>query len=127
MHIDHNGPLPAGRARSRRPHIHAQTILAPSPGAGSVKEKETLRPARRIAIVLDDRGVALRTPVGVDQAVAHTTSVYDAMGRVVQATNPDGSYVTIAYDDWQTTTIDENGHKQVSQVKYCLHSNYYAG
>ena len=52
----------------------------------------------------------------IDQTVAHTTSVYDAMGRVVQTINPDGSYVTIVYDDMQTTTIDENGHKQVSFV-----------
>ncbi|MBL7130493.1 MAG: VCBS repeat-containing protein [Candidatus Omnitrophica bacterium] len=39
---------------------------------------------------------------------------YDSQGRVTQSTNPDGTYSNIIYDDWITTTIDENGHKQKS-------------
>ena len=45
---------------------------------------------------------------------SYATISYDALGRVTQSTNPDGTYSTIEYDDWATTTIDENGHKQKS-------------
>ncbi|HOW36576.1 MAG TPA: SpvB/TcaC N-terminal domain-containing protein [Candidatus Omnitrophota bacterium] len=44
----------------------------------------------------------------------HATITYDAMGRAIQTTNSDGTYVTAIYDDWTSTTIDENGHKQKS-------------
>jgi len=44
----------------------------------------------------------------------YTLITYDAVSRVVQTTNPDGSYANVVYDDWTTTTIDENGHKQKS-------------
>lgn len=52
----------------------------------------------------------------IDTSVAHTTIAYDAMGRAVQTTNPDGTYATVIYDDLTMTAIDENGHKQSSTV-----------
>ncbi len=44
----------------------------------------------------------------------HTTVSYDAVGRVIRSTNPDGTYSSVSYDDWMTETINENGHKQKS-------------
>jgi len=58
----------------------------------------------------------LTTPDPIDPSVTHTTTTYDAMGRAVQTTNPDGTYATVIYDDLTTTAIDENGHKQSSTV-----------
>ncbi|MFC1593868.1 toxin TcdB middle/N-terminal domain-containing protein [Candidatus Omnitrophota bacterium] len=52
----------------------------------------------------------------INSAGPHTTFAYDAMGRVTQSTNPDGTYATIAYGDWVTSAIDENGHMQKSYV-----------
>jgi len=56
----------------------------------------------------------LQTVEPIDPDRPHTTISYDAMGRVVQTTNPDGTYASVSYDDWTTTTIDENGHMQKS-------------
>lgn len=39
---------------------------------------------------------------------------YDAVGRVVRSTNPDGTYSSVEYADWTTKTYNENGHKQES-------------
>ncbi|MBM3248005.1 MAG: hypothetical protein FJZ10_01070 [Candidatus Omnitrophica bacterium] len=50
----------------------------------------------------------------IDPTDPHSTVTYDAMGRVIQSTSPDGTYSSVQYDDWVTTTIDENGHKQKS-------------
>ncbi len=50
----------------------------------------------------------------VDGSVKHTTLAYDAMGRVIRSTGADGTYSTVGYDDWTTTTTDENGHMQKS-------------
>ena len=30
----------------------------------------------------------------------------------MQSVNPDGTFVSVSYDDWTTTTRDENGHQQ---------------
>ncbi len=43
-----------------------------------------------------------------------STLTYDALARAIQSTNPDGTHSNVIYDDWVTTTIDENGHKQMS-------------
>ncbi len=43
-----------------------------------------------------------------------STLLYDAMGRAVRTTNPDGTYASASYDDWETSAINENGHKQKS-------------
>ncbi len=40
----------------------------------------------------------------------HVSFTYDALGRVVQVTNPDGSYSSVTYDQFKKTTTDENGH-----------------
>jgi RHS repeat-associated protein len=50
----------------------------------------------------------------IDPTDPHTSISYDAIGRIIQTTNPDGTYSTIQYNDWTTTTIDENGHMQKS-------------
>lgn len=50
----------------------------------------------------------------VSPATPNTLTEYDPMGRVVKATNPDGTYSTAQYKDWTTVSIDENGHKQES-------------
>lgn len=57
---------------------------------------------------------ALDDLTGIDPAKPYASLSYDAMGRVVQTTNPDGTYSTAIYDDWKTETINENGHKQAS-------------
>jgi len=48
----------------------------------------------------------------IDTSKPYTSINYDVMGRVVEIINSDGSYSTIIYDSWKTTSIDENGHKQ---------------
>ena len=50
----------------------------------------------------------------IDTTRANTQLFYDAMGRMMKAVNPDGTYSTMSYDDWASTTIDENGHQQKS-------------
>jgi len=50
----------------------------------------------------------------VDLTRPSTQLLYDAMGRLIKAINPDGTYSTYIYDDWTSTTIDENGHQQKS-------------
>jgi len=74
----------------------------------------------------DQRGLSIKkylpyfsiNPVDVIDPIDSTRPFveidYDAMGRAVQTTNPDGSYSSVLYDGWTTTSIDENGHKQVS-------------
>jgi RHS repeat-associated protein len=41
-----------------------------------------------------------------------STSIYDAMGRVVQATAPDGTRGLSCHDDWVSVSIDANDHKK---------------
>ena len=50
----------------------------------------------------------------IDQAHPHSTIEYDAMGRVVKTTSPDGTYSNVEYDDWTLTAYDANGHMQKS-------------
>jgi len=45
-------------------------------------------------------------PLTVSMAV----SEYDAMGRPIKVTNPDGTFVLRQYDHWSVTETDENGH-----------------
>jgi len=52
----------------------------------------------------------------IDPNKPHSIITYDDMGRMIKTQNPDGTYVTVIYDDWKTTTIDENGHQQVAYV-----------
>ncbi|MDA8239073.1 MAG: FG-GAP-like repeat-containing protein, partial [Nitrospiraceae bacterium] len=42
-----------------------------------------------------------------------STNYYDAVGRVTQTTNPDGTYLTASYLLGQTTMIDADGHQRV--------------
>lgn len=41
---------------------------------------------------------------------------YDAMGRVIKVTNPDGTNKTVEFDKWNITDYDENGNRH----KYVL-------
>ena len=50
----------------------------------------------------------------IDLSRPHITLAYDAQGRVITRTNPDNTYASVIHEDWKVTTIDENGHKQVS-------------
>ena len=50
----------------------------------------------------------------IDTAKPHTLMTYDAMGRAVKTTNPDGTFASVSYDDWTLTATDENGHRQKS-------------
>ncbi|MDP2939998.1 MAG: LamG-like jellyroll fold domain-containing protein [Candidatus Omnitrophota bacterium] len=62
-----------------------------------------------------DETYSFSSPVPLSQnPYAPAIISYDPMGRVIQSTNPDGTHSNIIYDDWTTTTIDENGHKQMS-------------
>ncbi len=51
----------------------------------------------------------------IDDTKPYTTINYDAMGRAVRTTNPDGrTYASVSYDDWTAASVDENGHMQKS-------------
>ncbi len=52
----------------------------------------------------------------IDGNVPFSQVTYDSIGRVVKKTDPDGSYSTLQYDHWTTTSINENGHMQKSYV-----------
>ncbi len=52
----------------------------------------------------------------IDSSQPHTTLSYDAVGRVIQTTHPDGRFTTVQYNDKTTRTFDESGHKQESDV-----------
>ncbi|MBI5466531.1 MAG: RHS repeat protein, partial [Candidatus Kerfeldbacteria bacterium] len=41
----------------------------------------------------------------------HSHFTYDALGRVIQTTNPDSSYSSTVYSAWSVSSIDPNGHK----------------
>ena len=50
----------------------------------------------------------------INTSLPHTTVTYDSMGRAILSTNPDGTYSSVEYTDWTTTTTDANGHMQKS-------------
>ena len=45
----------------------------------------------------------------LDTTQPYTLIAYDAMGRVIRTTAPDGSYSMGIYDDWNSTSFDEIG------------------
>ena len=45
-----------------------------------------------------------------------TTSTYDALGRVVRVTTPDGAHVDTAYTDLRVLVTDQAGKKRISQT-----------
>ena len=58
---------------------------------------------------------SLDTIESINAGRAHYVIAYDALGRIVRNTNPDGTtYSTVEYDAWTSRTIDENGHQQES-------------
>lgn len=46
----------------------------------------------------------------------HTVIDYDALGRVLTQTAPDGTQTLLAYTGWQTAVLDANGHLRVSEA-----------
>lgn len=52
----------------------------------------------------------------LDTNVAHSTLYYDDLGRVWKTENPDGTWAEVRYQGRTTVTIDENGHRQESEV-----------
>jgi YD repeat-containing protein len=55
---------------------------------------------------LADPATDYRLPLDVPAMVTD----YDSLGRTTRTTNADGTYSTVLYDHWTTTTTDENGH-----------------
>ena len=58
----------------------------------------------------------LNTLDAINTTKPSSQAAYDPMGRVITKTNPDGTYSSVTYNQWMTTTTDENGHKQQSIV-----------
>ncbi len=58
----------------------------------------------------------LNTLDAIDSSVPSSQVTYDAMGRTIAVTNPDGTHSNVQYNHWMTTTIDENGHMQKSYM-----------
>ena len=100
-------------------------------GLGRLIETKSLGPnaGQYIATsqtVYDNRGLPLTkyTPYFTNNSLDTLDSIntsnpkfiftYDWMGRVLTKTNPDSTYSSIAYNQWTTTTTDENGHMQQS-------------
>jgi RHS repeat-associated protein len=54
-------------------------------------------------------------PAGWD-ARPKTTTQYDALGRVVLVTNPDGTTIKTAYSGRQSGVLDANGHQRISET-----------
>ncbi len=52
----------------------------------------------------------------IDSTVPSSKFTYDAMGRVIKSTNPDGRFSSVTYDHEITRMVDENGHMQKSYV-----------
>ncbi len=66
----------------------------------------------------DGRGLVKQTSLpyiqGAESATGRwRTMTYDALGRLIQSTNPDGTSSKACYNVWTTTTIDPKLHKQV--------------
>ncbi len=57
---------------------------------------------------------ALDTLEAIDLTKPFVRFDYDAMGRPIKSTNADGTYASLAYDDWMITSVNENGHEQKS-------------
>ncbi|MDY7078847.1 MAG: LamG-like jellyroll fold domain-containing protein [Chloroflexota bacterium] len=55
-----------------------------------------------------ETGTGRTSPAG-----SYTTTAYDALGRVVQVENPDGTHTEAIYAGWKTTQVDANGHYRV--------------
>jgi len=102
-------------------------------GLGRLIETKSLGPtAGRFIIsgqtIYDDRGLPvtkylprfttndLNTVDPIDTSVPSSQAAYDPMGRVTTKTNPDSTYSSVSYDQWTTTSTDENGHMQKSYV-----------
>ena len=47
-----------------------------------------------------------------DYGKPHTSTLYDALGRVTRVTNADGTYAGKSYSGWDETDTDENGHSK---------------
>ena len=51
----------------------------------------------------------------IDPDTPYVQTAYDALGRVIRVTQPDGvTFSNVEYDDWTATSYDENGHMQRS-------------
>jgi RHS repeat-associated protein len=66
------------------------------------------------------RTLFISNPVGAYQpptwgSVPHTTTAYDALGRTISVTYPDGSAESLSYAGLRTTAIDRNNHKKVQE------------
>src|SRR5439155_10072788 len=83
----------------------------------TISEKRTGPDAKTIAVQTqyNVRGAVLQTSLpyffGIDSP-SWKTFIYDPVGRVTQATNPDTSRVLSCTSNWVTVTIDPNNHRR---------------
>ena len=66
----------------------------------------------------DSRGLVKQTSLpyiqGIESATGRwSTMTYDALGRLIQSTNPDNTSSRVCYSGWTTTTLDPKLHKKV--------------
>lgn len=59
---------------------------------------------------------AISVPDPTDPNIAYIQKYYDALGREVQGTNPDGKNTFNTYYLWQVDSYDENAHLQRSEL-----------
>ncbi|MEW6008874.1 MAG: toxin TcdB middle/N-terminal domain-containing protein [Candidatus Omnitrophota bacterium] len=69
---------------------------------GEVKEKY-------LPYFVDGENANFVTP---DYSSPKITFTYDALGRLIQSTNPNLTYSSVSFSDWTTTKTDENGHSK---------------
>ena len=58
----------------------------------------------------------LSTMDSIIATIPNSQAIYDPMGRVITKINPDGTYSSVNYNQWTTTSTDENGHQEISMV-----------
>gem|GEM_PF-3696194 len=58
------------------------------------------------------KNVFTNNSLASSSVVPFSQTAYDPLGRVITKTNPDSTYSSVSYNQWTTTNIDENGHRQ---------------
>ena len=71
-----------------------------------------------VDVVYNEKGLVEKTsePYFPGDAVYWNTNQYDATGRVIRQTAPDGSYYTMQYSGLTTTTTDPLGHSSIKTM-----------
>lgn len=71
-----------------------------------------------VDVVYNEKGLVEKTsePYFPGSTICWNTNLYDATGRVIRQTAPDGSYYTMQYSGLTTTTTDPLGHSTVKTM-----------